>query len=141
MSTVFSQIIDGKIPGTFVWRDEQCVAFLSINPLAVGHTLVVPRTEVDHWIHLSRQLSVHLFDVAHVLGTAMYRTFQCERVGLIIAGYEVPHTHLHVVPTSNMSELSFANARDSVTREELDHAAGLLRGTLQEMGEKHVALS
>ena len=135
VATIFTRIIRGEIPGTFVWKDDTCVAFMSINPLAVGHTLVVPRTEADHWIHLSRQQSQHLFDVAHVIGTAMHRTFQCERIGIIIAGYEVPHTHLHVIPTTSMAELDFRNAQVSVTREELDHAAGLLRTTLREMGE------
>lgn len=139
MTTIFTKIIEGKIPGTFVWRDDVCVAFMSINPLATGHTLVVPRTETDHWVNLSRQHGQHLFDVAHVLGTAMNRTFPCERVGLIIAGYEVAHTHLHVIPTSNMSELDFRNAKDVVTREELDHAAELLRVTLRDMGEACVA--
>lgn len=139
MPTVFTKIIEGEIPGTFVWKDDVCVAFLSINPLATGHTLVVPRTETDHWIHLSRQQTTHLFDVAHVIGTAMNKTFPCERIGLIIAGYEVPHTHLHVVPTSNMSHLDFRNARDSITREELDHAAELLRQTLRDMGENSVS--
>lgn len=139
MTTIFTKIIEGKIPGTFVWRDDVCVAFMSINPLATGHTLVVPRTETDHWVNLSRQHAQHLFDVAHVLGTAMNRTFPCERVGLIIAGYEVAHTHLHVIPTSNMSELDFRNAKDVVTREELDHAAELLRVTLRDMGEACVA--
>ena len=118
-----------------MWKDEVCVAFMSINPLATGHALVVPRTETDHWVNLSRQHAQHLFDVAHVIGSAMSRTFPCERVGLIIAGYEVAHTHLHVIPTSSMNELDFRNAKEVVTREELEQAAGLLRTTLRDMGE------
>ena len=114
---------------------EMCIR----DSLATGHALVVPRTETDHWVNLSRQQAQHLFDVAHVLGSAMNRTFPCERVGLIIAGYEVAHTHLHVIPTSNMSELDFRNARDVVTREELDHSAALLRTTLRNMGETSVS--
>ena len=139
MATVFTRIINGEIPGTFVWRDELCVAFLSINPLATGHTLVVPISETDHWVDLPRAHSQHLFDVAQVMGAAIQRTFPCERVGLIIAGYEVPHTHLHVIPTSSMAELDFRNAKASVDRNELDHAAQLLRTTLRDMGEASVA--
>lgn len=136
---MFTRIIEGEIPGTFVWRDDLCVAFLSINPLAAGHTLVVPIAETDHWVDLSRSQSQHLFDVAHVLGTAIQRSFPCERVGLIVAGYEVPHTHLHVIPTTSMAELDFRNAKSSVAREELDQAARLIRSQLRDMGEPSVA--
>src|SRR6187200_240715 len=106
MPTIFTRIIDGELPGTFVWRDERAVAFMSINPLAHGHVLVVPTAEVDHWIDLDPVLAGHLFDVAWVIGTAQAAAFRCARVGLIVAGYEVPHTH--VIPTSSMSQLNFA---------------------------------
>jgi len=130
MPTLFTRIIDGEIPGTFVWQDEQCVAFLSINPLAPGHTLVVPRREVDHWIDLPPNLARHLLDVAQTIGQAQMSAFDCERIGLIIAGYEIPHTHLHVFPSTNMAQFNFARAAPSVTQEELDDAAGRLRAAL-----------
>mgnify|MGYP003353661136 FL=1 len=110
MSTIFTRIIDGEIPGIFVHRDQHCVAFLDIRPLAHGHVLVVPIAEVDHWIDLPAELSAHLFAVAQRIGVAQQRAFGCERVGLIIAGYEVPHTHLHVIPTTHMGQLNFASA-------------------------------
>ncbi len=119
MSTIFTKIIDGDIPGTFVHRDEHCVVFMSINPMAPGHALVVPIQEVDHWIDCPPELSAHLFEVAHRIGRAQQAAFGCERGGQIVAGYEVPHTHVHVVPTNSMSELSFANAAASVSREDL----------------------
>ena len=130
MPTVFTRIIDGEIPGTFVWRDEVCVAFLSINPMAPGHTLVVPIAEVDHWIDLEPPVAEHLFRVAHHIGRAQQRAFSPERVGLMIAGYEVPHTHLHVVPTRSMDELSFASAAAHVDRADLDRAAEASRAEL-----------
>ena len=126
MPTIFTRIIDGEIPGTFVHRDEHCVAFLSINPMAAGHTLVVPVAEVDHWVDLPTDLAAHLFEVAHRIGRAQRVAFPCERVGMIIAGYEVPHTHIHVIPTSSMSELSFANAAASVERERLEQWAAAI---------------
>ena len=132
MTTVFTRIIAGEIPGTFVHRDERCVAFLSINPLAPGHTLVVPVEEVDHWVDLSPDLAAHLFAVAHRIGRAQQKAFVCDRVGLIIAGYEVPHTHLHVVPTQHMGQLNFANAAASVSREALDAAASAISAALAE---------
>ena len=113
MATIFTRIIDGDIPGTFVWRDERCVAFLSINPMAHGHTLVVPIEEVDHWVDADPELTAHLFEVTRIIGQAQRAAFSPERVGVIIAGYEVPHTHIHVIPTNDMGELSFANAAAS----------------------------
>ena len=130
MPTVFTRIINGEIPGTFVHRDDHCVAFMSINPLARGHVLVVPIVEIDHWIDASPELSAHLFAVAHRIGQAQQDAFGCERVGLIIAGYEVPHAHLHLVPTSHMGELSFANAAASVDRDDLEAAAAAIRSHL-----------
>ena len=134
MATIFTRIIDGDIPGTFVWRDERCVAFLSINPMAHGHTLVVPIEEVDHWVDADPKLTAHLFEVTRIIGQAQRAAFSPERVGVIIAGYEVPHTHIHVIPTNDMGELSFANAAASVYRAELDAAATAIRDALTNLG-------
>jgi diadenosine tetraphosphate (Ap4A) HIT family hydrolase len=134
MPTIFTRIIDGEIPGTFVWRDDRCVAFLSINPMSHGHTLVVPVEEVDHWVDADPDLADHLFAVTRHVAKAQAAAFRPERVGVIIAGYEVPHAHIHVVPTNQMSELSFANAATSVDRESLEAAAGAIRSELAAAG-------
>ena len=130
MPTIFTRIIDGEIPGIFVHRDDQCVVFMSINPLAHGHALVVPIAEVEHWVDLSPELSAHLFAVAHRIGRAQQTAFGCERVGLIIAGYEVPHTHIHVIPTEHMGQLAFENAAESVDGDALEAAATAIRSQL-----------
>lgn len=130
MTTIFTRIIRGEIPGTFVYNDEACVAFMSINPLANGHVLVVPKDEVDHWVDLSPYLSSHLFEVSHKISRALQNAFPCERVGLIIAGYEVNHCHIHLVPTTDMSQLNFANAAASVQRETLDANAEKIKTAL-----------
>ena len=132
--TVFTRIIAGEFPATFVWRDERAVAFMSINPLAAGHALVVPIEEIDHWVDVDPDLMAHLFDVTRWIGAAQDRAFDCDRVGLIIAGYEVPHTHIHVVPTTSMSELNCANAAAGVDRDELDAAAERIRVELRAAG-------
>jgi histidine triad (HIT) family protein len=134
MATIFTRIIDGDIPGTFVWRDEHCVAFMSINPMAHGHTLVVPIDEVDHWIDAAPELTAHLFEVTRIIGEAQRAAFSPERVGVIIAGYEVPHAHIHVIPTNDMGELSFANAASSVDRVQLEAAAEAIRDALRSLG-------
>ncbi len=123
MTTIFTRIIRGEIPGTFVYTDEACVAFMSTNPMADGHVLVIPRDEVDHWVDLSPYMASHLFEVSHRISKALQKAFPCERVGLIIAGYEVNHCHIHLIPTNNMGQLSFANAAASVERETLEQHA------------------
>lgn len=127
VSTIFTKIIEGDIPGTFVHRDDRCVVFMSINPMAPGHALVVPIEEIDHWIDCSPELTAHLFEVAYRVGRAQQEAFRCEKVGVVVAGYEVPHTHIHVVPTNTMSELSFANAAASVDRDDLESWADAIR--------------
>lgn len=139
MSTVFTKVIQGEFPGTFVWRDELCVGFMSINPLAPGHVLVVPIEEIDHWIDASIELAAHLMEVAHTIGRAQQRAFECERVGLIVAGYEVPHTHIHVIPTTDMSQFSFANAAPNVDPADLESWADAIRSELRAAGATHVA--
>ena len=136
MATIFTRIINGEIPGAFVWRDELCVVFMSINPMAYGHTLVVPIEEVDHWVDASPELADHLFLVTRHIAQAQRDAFNPERVGVIIAGYEVPHTHIHVIPTNAMRELSFANAAPSVERETLDAAADAIRQALRANGHE-----
>jgi histidine triad (HIT) family protein len=127
MTTIFTRIIQGEIPGTFVYKDEACVAFMSINPMADGHVLVIPRDEVDHWVDLSPYIASHLFEVSHRISRALSVAFPCEKVGLIIAGYEVNHCHIHLIPTTNMGQLSFANAAVSVERSTLEaHAEKII---------------
>jgi histidine triad (HIT) family protein len=130
MTTIFTRIIQGDIPGTFVHRDEQCVAFMSVNPMAPGHVLIVPIEEVDHWVDASPDLVAHLFAVTHRIADAQRRAFECERVGVIIAGYEVPHTHIHSIPTTDMGQLSFASAAASVDRDDLESWAESIRAEL-----------
>lgn len=134
MASVFTRIINGELPGHFVWRDDVCVAFLSINPLAPGHTLVVPQAEVDHWIDLDPDVTAHLTRVAQRIGRAQQRAFSPARVGLMIAGLEVAHVHLHVVPMNGVHDLDFANADPSPDPAGLEAAAAALTGALNDPG-------
>ena len=139
MATIFTRIIDGELPGRFVWRDDACVAFLSINPLRPGHTLVVPRAEVDHWIDLPADENAHLMRVAHEIGAAQMAAFTPARIGLIIAGLEVPHVHLHVVPIQRESDLNFANVDLAPSTDAMDTAAATIRSALRARGAPHVS--
>ena len=131
MPTLFSRIIDGEIPGTFVWEDDRCVAFLSINPLTPGHTLVVPRDEVDHWIDLPDDLARHLMSVARTIGRAQQQAFVSERVAVIIAGYEIPHTHLRL-PHHQHGPAELRQRRGVDQHEEPDDSAARIRAALPE---------
>jgi histidine triad (HIT) family protein len=134
VASIFTRIIDGELPGRFVWQDDTCVAFLSIAPLRPGHTLVVPRQEVDHWLDVEPDVVAHLMRVAHTIGRAQQAAFRPRRVGLIIAGMEVPHTHIHVVPIDREADLDFANARPAGD-DALDDAAERIVAALDDLGE------
>ena len=120
MPSIFTRIIDGEIPGRFVWQDDVCVAFLDVRPLAHGHVLVVPRTEVDQWTDLDADTVTHLMGVAHRIGQAQKDLLSPARVGLMVAGFEVPHVHVHVVPINGMGDLDFANADTNPDQAALD---------------------
>jgi diadenosine tetraphosphate (Ap4A) HIT family hydrolase len=107
-----------------------CVAFLTIAPICPGHTLVVPRLEVDHWVDLPDELAGHLAIIARKIGAAQMTAFEAERISLIIAGLEVPHTHLHVLPITSEADIDFRKANSAVDPAELDHAANALRAAL-----------
>jgi histidine triad (HIT) family protein len=132
--SIFSRIIAGELPGTFVWKDERVVAFLSIAPMMPGHTLVVPRDEVDHWIDLEPALAAHLFTVSQQIGRAQDLEWKPLRVGMLIVGEEVPHTHLHVVPINHPEELTFAHADPSPDFDAIGAAAVRIRARLRELG-------
>ena len=134
MPSVFSKIISGDLPGHFVWKDELSVAFLSINPIASGHTLVIPRLEVDHWLDLPPEINAHLVQLAQIIGNAQMVAFRPLRVGMIIAGLEVPHTHLHVIPMEGMQDLDFSRATITADQSELSSNALLLRNTMESDG-------
>ena len=113
MSSVFTKIINGELPARFVYRDEKCVAFLSIEPLRYGHTLVVPVEEVDKWTDLDPETWAHLNAIALEIGGAINTAFDTPRTGYIIAGFDVPHTHIHLFPAEKMEDYDFAKAFDA----------------------------
>ncbi len=138
LASVFTRIINGELPGRFVWRDDRCVAFLSINPIRPGHTLV-PRQEVDHWLDLDLDLAAHLTAVSRSIGKAIQKGFNPSRVGLVIAGLEVPHVHFHLLQVDDLQDLNFENAARDPNPAELDEAAETIRRVLEELGFRQVA--
>lgn len=141
MTSVFSKIISGELPGRFVYRDETVAAFLTIEPVAYGHTLVVPIREVDRWTDLDPALWAHLNEVAQAVGAVIVEQFDCPRAGYLIAGFEVPHTHIHVFPAADMSGYNLANAlgMDQTDPAEMDAAAEKIRAGLRARGVSGVS--
>jgi histidine triad (HIT) family protein len=139
VASIFTKIINGELPGRFVWKDSSCVAFTTIAPLKPGHVLVVPRQEVNHWIDLEPELMQHLTAVAQIVSKAIQAGFSPMRVGLMIAGIEVPHVHLHLVPISAVHDLDFSNANNDAKDEDLDAAAEVVRRELRAMGCSEVS--
>ena len=136
MASVFTKIINGELPGRFVYRDEKVAAFLTIEPIAYGHTLIVPVEEVDRWTEMDPALWAECNAVAQKVGQAIVEAFGSERAGYLIAGFEVPHAHIHVFPANDMSGYSLANVMkmDETDPAQMDVAAEKIRAKLTEYG-------
>lgn len=139
MATLFTRIIEGEIPGRFVWSDDVCVAFLTIAPQQLGHAMVVPRAEVDQWVDLPPDVAAHVFEVARQIGRAQLEEFEAARIGVLVQGYEIPHTHVHVWPSRTPADFDLANALTDVPDADMDEAAQRLRDRLRAHGHTQVA--
>ena len=137
--SVFTRIISGEFPGRFVWRDPDVVAFLTIAPLRPGHTLVVPVRQVDHWTDVDEALWLRMGVAQLAVGSALMSAFRPVRVGSIIAGLEVPHCHVHLVPIRTEADLDFSRADGSPDPDRLDDDAERIRAALRAAGRTEVA--
>ncbi|MFB9163268.1 HIT family protein [Arthrobacter psychrochitiniphilus] len=139
MSTLFTKIINGDIPGRFIWKDSECVSFLTIGPLTDGHVLVVPRQEVDKWTDATPELLTHLMAVAQRIGQAQVAAFGAPRAGLTIAGFEVEHLHVHVFPAYGLENFDFGTVNNHPDPELMDASAEKIRVALRDAGHgEHV---
>jgi diadenosine tetraphosphate (Ap4A) HIT family hydrolase len=134
MTTVFTKIIDGELPGRFVYSDDEMVAFLTIAPVTQGHTLVVPRAEIDQWQDLEPEVFNRIMGVSQRIGKAVRMAFDTPRAGLLIAGLEVPHLHIHVFPAYSLSDFNIAGADPNPSPESLDEAQAKIKAALAELG-------
>ncbi len=111
MASIFTKIINGDIPSFKLFEDEWTFCFLDIRPVQPGHALIIPKTEVDHFTEVPEPYYEKVFANAKFISKAIQQATQCQRVGLAVIGYEVPHFHLHMIPSNSMAELSFENAK------------------------------
>ncbi len=134
MSTLFTKIIDGEIPGRFVWKDDDVVAFLTIEPITDGHLMVVPRAEVAHWVDVPPALLGKVMSVAQKIGKVQEAVFGAKRIGMLVEGYEIPHVHVHIWPTHSAADFDPHNVERNPDPAKLDQNAERVRAALREAG-------
>jgi histidine triad (HIT) family protein len=130
MKSIFSKIIDREIPAHIVAEDDRFLAFLDINPLAVGHALVVPKNEIDYFFDLDDELLKDIMVFSKRVASAIKKTTNCKRVGVAVIGFEVPHAHVHLVPMNTMHDINFANPKLKLSQEELAATAKKINSNL-----------
>lgn len=133
MSSIFTRILAGELPGHFIWKDDLCFAILTIQPIRTGHAIVIPNTEINHWDDVPPATAAHLMQVSQHVAKAIKQLVPCKRVGLMVVGLEVPHTHLHVMPIDTPADMDFKYA-SAVSPQELEKTAAALRKVLQAAG-------
>lgn len=131
MPTLFSRIINGEIPGHFIAEDDRYFAFLDIQPLTMGHVLVVPKIEADYVFDLDPETYAGLFEFARKLAPAIQRVISCKRIGLAVVGLEVPHVHIHLIPMNQGSDMDFGKRKLNPSSDALADTAQLIREQVQ----------
>lgn len=127
MASIFTRIINREIPGYIVAEDDRFIAFLDIAPLMAGHTLVVPKQEVDYIFDLDDQTLAGLHLFAKKVALAIKKVIPCQRIGVAVIGLEVPHTHIHLVPMNTMGDINFMKPKLNLSKEELTEVAEKIR--------------
>ncbi len=124
MGSIFSKIINRELPAYIVAEDEQHIAFLDINPLAEGHTLVIPKVEIDYIYDLENQTLAQLHVFAKKVAIALKKIVPCKRIGVAVAGLEVPHAHIHLIPMNQIADISFSRPKLNFTKAQYEKMAG-----------------
>jgi len=119
MASIFTKIIKREIPGHIVAEDESFIAILDINPVAMGHTLVIPKKEVDYIFDLDEEIYLGLHKFAKKVASGLEKAVKCERIGTCVVGLEVPHVHIHLLPLNSMDDINFSKPKLSVSNEKL----------------------
>lgn len=130
MSTIFSKIVSGEIPAHVVAETTEFLAFLDVNPLVMGHVLVIPKKEIDYIFDMDDESYFGLTLFAKIVAQGLKKAFPCKKVGVAVIGLEVPHAHIHLIPMNNVSDMNFAKEKLKPTSEELAEAALKIKAEL-----------
>ena len=123
MPSVFTQIINRKLPAYIIAEDNDHIAFLDINPIAYGHVLVVPKEEIDYIFDINDACYIKLFCFAKKVSVAMKKAIRCQRIGISVIGIEVPHAHIHLIPLNSMSDINFEKEKLSISKTRMQEIA------------------
>ena len=137
MPSVFTRILAGELPGHYVWKDEVCFAIMTIQPIRAGHVIVIPNAEIDHWFEVPPATAAHLMQVSQHIAKAIKANVQCKRIGVMVVGIEVPHTHIHLIPADTPADFDFKYPK-ALPQDELAAMATKLRASLIAAGHKTV---
>ena len=130
MSTIFSKIIAGEVPAFIVAENDLFLAFLDINPLRIGHTLVIPKDEIDYFFDIDAEQMAQMMEFATAVAAGIKTSFPCRKVGMTVIGLEVPHAHIHLVPMDSISDMNFAGLKLNPSMDELAEVADKIKATI-----------
>ncbi len=123
MATIFTKIVKGEIPSYKIFEDERFYAFLDINPMAKGHTLVIPKKEVDYLFDIDDEMLKEMIVLSKKIAKAIEKAIECNRVGVMVVGLEVPHAHIHLIPIQSEGDMNLSNKRVELSKEEFEKIA------------------
>tara|TARA_Y100000022_G_scaffold197420_1_gene205921 strand:+ start:625 stop:1017 length:393 start_codon:yes stop_codon:yes gene_type:complete len=130
MPSIFSKIVRNEIPSYKVYENENFLAFLDINPLKKGHTLVIPKIEVDYIFDLESKEYQELWNFAKLVANGMKRVIKCERISIVVMGLEVPHAHIHLIPLDSMQDIDFSQPKLNLSSDQMNKIASLINSAI-----------
>ena len=130
MSSIFSKIVRNELPSFNVYENENHIAFLDINPLKLGHTLVIPKKEIDYIFDINSKEYEELWNFAKIVAKGMRKVIECERISIVVMGLDVPHAHIHLIPFNNINDIDFSKPKLKISNEEMQKTADLIKNAI-----------
>ena len=130
MSSIFSKIVRNELPSFNVYENESHIAFLDINPLKIGHTLVIPKKEIDYIFDINSKEYDDLWNFAKLVAKGMRKVIACERISIVVMGLDVPHAHIHLIPFNNVNDIDFSKPKLNISNEEMKKTADLIKSAI-----------
>lgn len=130
MSSIFSKIVRNELPSFNVYENESHIAFLDINPLKIGHTLVIPKKEIDYIFDINSKEYDDLWNFAKIVAKGMRKVIECERISIVVMGLDVPHAHIHLIPFNNINDIDFSKPKLKISNEEMQKTADLIKNAI-----------
>jgi len=130
MSSIFSKIVRNELPSFNVYENENHIAFLDINPLKIGHTLVIPKKEIDYIFDINSKEYDDLWNFAKIVAKGMRKVIECERISIVVMGLDVPHAHIHLIPFNNINDIDFSKPKLKISNEEMQNTADLIKNAI-----------